>query len=76
MLIVDPSDRFSGQQCLEHAWFREFSGDVDPDDSVTQIDVLERLKSFKNVSNFKKTAMNMLIKTASDEEVKDLRVQF
>ena len=32
-------------------------------------DVLQRLRSFKGVSTFKKAAMNLLIKTASEEEV-------
>ena len=37
-------------------------------------DVIERLRSFKGVSTFKKAALNFLVKTASEEEVKDLRV--
>jgi len=37
---------------------------------------VERLKTFKGVSTFKKAAMNLLVKTATEEEVKDLRAQF
>ena len=36
-------------------------------------DVLERLRKFKGVSTFKKAAMNLLVKTATEEEVSDLR---
>ena len=32
-------------------------------------DVLQRLRSFKGVSTFKKAAMNLLVKTASESEV-------
>ena len=39
-------------------------------------DVISRLRSFKGVSTFKKAAMNLLVKTATEEEVKDLRAQF
>ena len=38
--------------------------------------VVERLRSFKGVSTFKKAAMNLLVKTATEEEVQDLRAQF
>ena len=39
-------------------------------------DVLDRLKSYKGVSHFKRAAMNMLVKMATEEEVKELRKQF
>ena len=38
--------------------------------------VLNRLHSFKGVSTFKKAAMNLLVKTATEDEVQDLRAQF
>ena len=38
--------------------------------------VLNRLRSFKGVSTFKKAAMNLLVKTATEDEVQDLRAQF
>ena len=40
------------------------------------IDVINRLKNFKGVSRFKRTAMNVLVKMANEEEVKELRQQF
>jgi hypothetical protein len=39
-------------------------------------DVLQRLRSFKGVSTFKKAAMNLLVKTASEAEVTQLRAAF
>ena len=43
---------------------------------MANIEVLGRLQSFKGVSTFKKAAMNLLVKTATEEEVQDLRLQF
>lgn len=39
-------------------------------------DVINRLKNFKGVSRFKRAAMNVLVKMANEEEVKELRQQF
>ena len=39
-------------------------------------EVIDRLKQFRGVSKFKKAAMNLLVKTATEDEVKDLRQQF
>ena len=39
-------------------------------------EVIERLRQFKGVSTFKKAAMNLLVKTATEDEVSDLRAQF
>ena len=36
-------------------------------------EVVERLRQFKGVSTFKKAAMNLLVKTATEDEVADLR---
>ncbi len=38
--------------------------------------VLDRLRSFKGVSTFKKAAMNLLVKTADEKEVGELRQAF
>jgi len=40
------------------------------------MDALQRLKSFKGESLFKRACMNMLVKMASSKEVEELRKQF
>ena len=35
-----------------------------------------RLREYRGVSTFKKAAMNLLVKTATEDEVQDLRAQF
>lgn len=54
---------------------QEESKGNDADRKISQ-EVLQRLRSFKGVSTFKKAAMNLLVKTATEEEVQDLRAQF
>ena len=43
---------------------------------VASDELLNRLRSFKGVSTFKKAAMNLLVKTANEKEVKELRALF
>ena len=45
-------------------------------DQKVSDEVISKLRSFKGQSTFKKAAMNLLVKTATEEEVKDLRAQF
>ena len=74
---------------MTHPWFEKFSVEAEQKINSTNIginaqsgadlisdEVLERLKTFKGVSTFKKAAMNLLVKTATEEEVQDLRAQF
>ena len=72
----------TGQQALKHAWFTMLGLDksVVKDKKLQQDpisdEVIERLRQFKGVSTFKKAAMNLLVKTATEDEVSDLRAQF
>ena len=79
LLVIKPDKRLNGQQALAHPWFNNLSnsnaGSSHTDVKINS-QVLERLKSFKGVSTFKKAAMNLLVKTASDDEVKELRATF
>ena len=84
LLVVNVKKRLSGQEALKHPWFQSFGLDkstVGFKDQKLHADpisdeVIDRLKQFRGVSKFKKAAMNLLVKTATEEEVKDLRAQF
>ena len=82
LLVVNQKKRLTGQQALQHPWFKQFNLDKStkgPGESQTNPisdEVIERLKSFKGVSTFKKAAMNLLVKTLNEDEVSDLREQF
>ena len=39
-------------------------------------DVIDRLRSFKAVTTIKKAALNLIVKTASEDDVKELRAAF
>ena len=51
-------------------------GKLSDQGAVLDADVINRLKSYKGESLFKRAAMNMLVKMASSEEVDDLRRTF
>ena len=77
MLLIDPKTRITGHQAIIHPWFAKFGVlTTEHDPELTKVDVLERLKTFKGVSTFKKAALNLLVKIASEEEVKELRTSF
>ena len=76
LLVVHPKKRFTGQQALSHKWFQITKDEKKIGAKDVSDDVIKRLRSFKGVSKFKRAAMNILVKMASEDEVKDLRVQF
>ena len=78
LLVVDPSKRLSANQVLEHAWFVKFSGFDESKVKIEQLDlnVLARLKQYRGVSQLKHACMNILVKMATDEELKELKKAF
>jgi len=80
LLVTNQKKRLTGQQALNHPWFKMFndpnSATKGAQDIKISSDVLDRLRSFKGVSTFKKAAMNLLVKTANEKEVQELRAAF
>ena len=85
LLVLNQKKRLSGQDALNHKWFKNYDAglieerkaqDLPAGDQKISDEVVSRLRSFKGVSTFKKAAMNLLVKTATEEEVQDLRAQF
>lgn len=80
LLVVNVKKRFTGQQALNHPWFKKFQSQTaqEGDQKLGGIsdEVIKRLRSFKGVSTFKRAAMNLLVKTATEDEVRELRAQF
>ena len=78
LLVVNPNKRLTGQKALQDPWFKKQLSS-DPEQKLggaINDEVIQRLQDFKGVSTFKRAAMNLLVKTATDEEVRDLRRQF
>ena len=74
LLVVNDKKRLTGVQALKHEWFSKNLGKTDDDGFDSN--VLGRLKSYKGVSHLKRAAMNLLVKMASEEEVRDLKRTF
>jgi calcium-dependent protein kinase len=79
MLTVNEEQRISGIEALQHPWILNFGAmqtEEQPGDFWIGGEVINRLKSFKSVSTLKKAAMNLLMKTAGEVEVHELRKAF
>ena len=78
LLVTNQKKRISGVDALKHPWFKMSHSSQQQSAAPVKIsnEVISRLRSFKGVSTFKKAAMNLLVKTASEAEVQDLRAQF
>ena len=69
--MLDPADRPTASEILQHEWFVKFG----PDEQVpTEVDLLDttvfmKLKAYKGVSYFKKAAMHMLVKISTQKEL-------
>ena len=77
LLVVDPKKRFTSEQALKHQWFK-----IQENRKDTHIapqfdeDVILRLRTYRGESLFKRAAMNMLVKMATNKDVKNLREEF
>ena len=79
LLVANPKKRLTGKEALGHAWFKKVLSKTEGETKIgvkISSDVIDRLRSFKGVSKFKRAAMNILVKMATEDEVKDLRAQF
>ena len=78
LLNCDQNKRLSGRQALTHAWFKKFAPapEAAPEKKEVSDEVVRRLSSFRGESTFKKAVMNLLVKMAREDEIKDLRAQF
>ena len=79
LLEVHPKKRLTGKQALDHPWFisqlRDEPGSPThfmPKQKISD-EVISRLRDFKGVSQFKRAVMDALVKTASEDDVLDLR---
>jgi calcium-dependent protein kinase len=76
LLVVNPKDRLSAKEALEHKWFKLMEKGTLKENTAINKDVLERLQAFRGVSKLKKAAMNMLVKMADQRQIEELRKDF
>mmetsp|Transcript_15505 Transcript_15505/g.32738 ORF Transcript_15505/g.32738 Transcript_15505/m.32738 type:complete len:504 (-) Transcript_15505:72-1583(-) len=74
LLKMNPSDRFTAQQALEHVWITEKA----PRASNVPLGsgLVENLRSFRSTNKLKKAALHVIASQLSEERIKDLRQQF
>ncbi|KAK8615284.1 hypothetical protein V6N13_069061 [Hibiscus sabdariffa] len=73
MLTLDPKERLTAQEVLNHPWIKE---DGEAPDTPLDNAVLLRLKQFKAMNNFKKVALRVIAGCLSEEEIQGLKEMF
>ena len=78
MLVRDVKTRLTATQVLQHDWFRKFAHNQSMDESVDKLDsqAFKRMMSYKSTSYFERTALNLLVKLCSEDELHDLTEKF
>ncbi|KAL5582680.1 hypothetical protein UlMin_015122 [Ulmus minor] len=73
MLTSDPKQRMTAFQVLNHPWIKE---DGEAPDTPLDNAVLNRLKQFKAMNQFKKVALRVIAGCLSEEEIMGLKQMF
>ncbi|KAM7523450.1 hypothetical protein LguiA_013352 [Lonicera macranthoides] len=73
MLALDPSERLTALQVLNHPWIKE---DGEAPDTLLDNAVLGRLKQFRAMNQFKKVALRVIAGCLSEEEIMGLKQMF
>ncbi|KAK4789007.1 hypothetical protein SAY86_020326 [Trapa natans] len=73
MLNTDPKQRLTAFQVLNHPWIKE---DGEAPDTPLDNAVLNRLKQFRAMNNFKKAALRVIAGCLSEEELMGLKEMF
>ncbi|WMV07233.1 hypothetical protein MTR67_000618 [Solanum verrucosum] len=73
MLTVDPRQRLTAMQVLNHSWIKE---DGEAPDIPLDNAVLHRLKQFRAMNKFKKVALRVIAGCLSEEEIMGLKQMF
>ncbi|KAK7333888.1 hypothetical protein VNO80_30669 [Phaseolus coccineus] len=73
MLNSDPAERLTAAQVLDHPWIKE---DGEAPDKPLDNAVLNRLKQFRAMNQFKKVALRVIAGCLSEEEIMGLKEMF
>ncbi|KAJ3669185.1 hypothetical protein LUZ60_011135 [Juncus effusus] len=73
MLNIDPQQRLTAFQVLNHPWIKE---DGEAPDTPLDNAVIDRLKQFRAMNQFKKAALRVIAGCLSEEEIQGLKQMF
>ncbi|CAL4946930.1 unnamed protein product [Urochloa decumbens] len=73
MLTTDPKKRISAYDVLNHPWIKE---DGEAPDTLLDNAVMNRLKQFRAMNQFKKAALRVIAGCLSEEEIRGLKEMF
>ncbi|WOL01843.1 calcium-dependent protein kinase 2-like isoform X1 [Canna indica] len=73
MLNTNPKERLTAQEVLNHPWIKE---DGEAPDTPLDNAVVNRLKQFRAMNQFKKAALKVIAGCLSPEEIQELKEMF
>ncbi len=76
LLTVDLKKRFTCAQALQHKWFKLMKDQGSGNSKGMNLEIFQNLREYKGVSNFRKEALNVLVKMLNEKEINHLRQIF
>ena len=74
-LIIDPSQRISIEEALQHDWFKLFASNTN-EDVIISPDIIKALKDFQSQNILQKEVLYYLAKISSENEISKLKQAF
>ncbi len=74
-LIIDPSQRISIEEALQHDWFKLFTTNTN-EDVIISPDIIKALKDFQSQNILQKEVLYYLAKISSENEISKLKQAF
>ena len=77
MITVNPTERLTAMQALNHKWIKDnIESPSEADDAELNKTIVKNLRKYKGESILKKAAMNVLVKHLTEAQVEQLRKEF
>jgi len=74
MLKMQPQDRFTAEQTLNHTWIKDKAPKAAP--ITLQSNFVEKLRGFRSQNKLKKAALHVIAGQLHDDQIKDLKAIF
>ena len=77
MLNPNPKARYSAVECLDHIWFKTAKIiSEDKSGENTKQKIFKNIIKFKSISELRRKALNIFVKTLSAKEIHEIRKEF